>query len=98
MFIMREIDMKQELRNLIVKEDDLHILEVIKSLLVKSGVGAILIKKLALEALKKPKKISKQGKFMRGKNSRESWLTNLVYEISLCLSILYGFLQSKISA
>src|SRR5690606_36942898 len=50
--IMKTIDIKQELRNLIEKEDDLHLLEAIKTLLVKSRLDPLLKNKLASRALK----------------------------------------------
>jgi len=49
---MKTIDIKQELRNLIEKEDDLHLLEAIKRLLVKSSLDPLLKNKLASRALK----------------------------------------------
>ena len=49
---MKTIDIKQELRNLIEKEDDLHLLEAIKTLLVKSRLDPLLKNKLASRALK----------------------------------------------
>ncbi|MGK7392228.1 MAG: hypothetical protein ACNS60_17885 [Candidatus Cyclobacteriaceae bacterium M2_1C_046] len=49
---MRATDIKQELRTLIEKENDLHILEAIKTLLVKSSLDPILKEKLTSRALK----------------------------------------------
>jgi hypothetical protein len=46
------IDIKQELRTLIEKENDLHVLEAIKTLLVKSSLDPILKEKLTSRALK----------------------------------------------
>lgn len=52
MITMKATDIKQELRILIEKEKDLHILEAIKTLLVKSSLDPILKEKLTLRALK----------------------------------------------
>jgi hypothetical protein len=49
---MKTIDIKQELRALIEKEQDLHILEAIKTLLVKSSLDPVLKEKLTSRALK----------------------------------------------
>lgn len=49
---MEPIDIKEELRTLIEKENDLHILEAIKTLLVKSSLDPILKEKLTSRALK----------------------------------------------
>lgn len=49
---MNTRDIKQELRRLIEEEKDLHILEAIKTLLVKSSLDPILKEKLTLRALK----------------------------------------------
>lgn len=49
---MEPIDIKEELRTLIEKENDLHILEAIKTLLVKSSLDPILTEKLTSRALK----------------------------------------------
>jgi hypothetical protein len=54
---MGEIDIKQELRTLIEKENDLHVLEAIKTLLVKSSLNPILKEKLTSRALKAEKDI-----------------------------------------
>lgn len=48
---MKATDIKQELRTLIEKETDLHILEAIRTLLVKSSLDPILKDKLTLRAL-----------------------------------------------
>lgn len=50
--LMKTIDIKQELKTLIEKEKDLHILEAIKTLLVKSSLDPILKEKLSSRALK----------------------------------------------
>jgi hypothetical protein len=52
MITMKTTDIKQELRTLIEKEKDLHILEAIKTLLVKSSLDPILKEKLTSRALK----------------------------------------------
>jgi len=52
MITMKATDIKQELRMLIEKENDLHILEAIKTLLVKSSLDPILKEKLTSRALK----------------------------------------------
>jgi hypothetical protein len=52
MITMKGTDIKQELRMLIEKENDLHILEAIKTLLVKSSLDPILKEKLTSRALK----------------------------------------------
>jgi len=52
MITMKATDIKQELRMLIDKEKDLHILEAIKTLLVKSSLDPILKEKLTSSALK----------------------------------------------
>jgi len=52
MITMKATDMKQELRILIEKEKDLHILEAIKTLLVKSSFDPILKEKLTSRAFK----------------------------------------------
>ncbi|WP_026950171.1 hypothetical protein [Algoriphagus mannitolivorans] len=49
---MRETAIKQELRRLIEKENDLHLLEAIKTLLVKSSLDPVLKEKLTTRALK----------------------------------------------
>lgn len=49
---MRGTDIKQELRTLIENENDLHVLEAIKTLLVKSSINPILKEKLTSRALK----------------------------------------------
>jgi hypothetical protein len=49
---MKATDIKQELKLLIEKEKDLHILEAIKTLLVKSSLDPILKEKLTSRALK----------------------------------------------
>jgi predicted transcriptional regulator len=49
---MRGTDIKQELRTLIENENDLHVLEAIKTLLVKSSINPILKEKLTARALK----------------------------------------------
>ena len=48
---MKTIDIKQELWNLIEKEDDLCLLEAIKTLLVKSSLDPELKSKLTSRAL-----------------------------------------------
>ncbi|WP_235954890.1 addiction module protein [Cyclobacterium salsum] len=50
--IMGAIDIKQELRTLIEKENDLHVLEAIKTLLIKSSLDPVLKEKLTSRALK----------------------------------------------
>lgn len=52
MTLMKTIDIKQELKTLIEKEKDLHILEAIKTLLVKTSLDSILKEKLTSRALK----------------------------------------------
>jgi hypothetical protein len=52
MITMKSTDIKQELRMLIEKEKDLHILEVITTLLIKSSLDPILKEKLTSRALK----------------------------------------------
>ncbi|WP_245189381.1 hypothetical protein [Lunatimonas salinarum] len=49
---MGKLDIKQELRALIEKEKDVHVLETIKTLLVKSSLNPILKEKLTSRALK----------------------------------------------
>jgi len=49
---MKATDIKHELRMLIEKEKDLHILEAIKTLLIKSSLDPILKEKLTSRALK----------------------------------------------
>lgn len=49
---MKTKDIKEELITLIEKEKDLHILEAIKTLLVKSSLDPILKEKLTSRALK----------------------------------------------
>lgn len=49
---MRAMDIKEELWNLIEKEDDLHISQAIKTLLVKFSLDPLLKNKLASRALK----------------------------------------------
>ncbi|MEO0555106.1 MAG: hypothetical protein AAF149_18000 [Bacteroidota bacterium] len=49
---MKAIDIKQELRSLIDQENDLHILEAIKTLLQKSSLDPVLKEKLTSRALK----------------------------------------------
>jgi hypothetical protein len=49
---MRAMDIKKELRILIEKENDLHVLEAIKTLLVKTSLDPILKEKLTARALK----------------------------------------------
>ncbi len=48
---MEPTKIKQELRALIEKENDLHILEAIKTLLIKSGLDPTLKEKLTSRAL-----------------------------------------------
>lgn len=50
--IMKATDIKQELWTLIEREKDLHVLEAIKTLLVKSSLDPILKEKLTSRALK----------------------------------------------
>lgn len=52
MTLMKTIDIKQELKTLIEKEKDLHILQAIKTLLVKTSLDSILKEKLTSRALK----------------------------------------------
>ena len=52
MIIMKAIDIKQELRSLIDQENDLHILEAIKTLLQKSSLDPVLKEKLTSRVLK----------------------------------------------
>jgi len=52
MINMGGTDIKKELRSLIEKEKDLHVLEAIKTLLVKSSLNPILKEKLTSRALK----------------------------------------------
>ncbi|WP_439484207.1 hypothetical protein [Cyclobacterium plantarum] len=49
---MGAIDIKQELRTLIEKENDLHVLEAIKTLLIKSSLDPVLKERLTSRALK----------------------------------------------
>lgn len=58
---MKSIDIKQELRVLIDEERDLHILEAIKTLLMKSSLNPVLKEKLTSRALRSEKDI-KLGK------------------------------------
>ncbi|WP_235114922.1 hypothetical protein [Cyclobacterium qasimii] len=58
---MGKIDIKKELRALIEQENDLHVLEEIKTLLVKSSLNPILREKLTSRALKAEEDI-KAGK------------------------------------
>ena len=50
MITMKATDIKQELRTLIEKENDLHVLEAIKTLLVKSSLDQVLKEKLTSRA------------------------------------------------
>lgn len=54
---MNSIDIKQELRVLIDEEKDLHVLEAIKTLLMKSSLNPILKEKLTSRALRSEKDI-----------------------------------------
>lgn len=72
---MKETDIKQELRALIEKEKDLHILKAIKTLLVKSSLDPILKEKLTSRALKaeediKAGKVSTRKEFEKKMDSR----------------------------
>jgi hypothetical protein len=58
---MGAIDIKQELWTLIEKEKDLHVLEAIKTLLVKSSLDPVLKEKLTSRALKAEEDI-KEGR------------------------------------
>jgi len=49
---MEAIDIKQELGRLIKKENNLHVLEAVKTLLVNSSLDPILTEKLTARALK----------------------------------------------
>ena len=49
---MAATDIKQELRTLIEKENDLHILEEVRALLVKSSLDPMLKEKLTSRALR----------------------------------------------
>ena len=62
---MKTIDIKQELRELIEKEQDLHILEAIKTLLVKSSLDPVLKEKLTSRALKAEEDIQAGRVFTR---------------------------------
>jgi hypothetical protein len=66
---MKTIDIKQELWNLIEKEDDLRLLEAIKTLLVKSSLDPELKSKLTSSALQ-AEEDTKQAEFIQGKSSR----------------------------
>ena len=61
MITMRAMEIKKELRILIEKENDLHILEAIKTLLVKSSLDPTLKEKLTSRALKAEEDI-KEGR------------------------------------
>jgi hypothetical protein len=52
MIIMGAIDIKRELSKLIEKENDLHVLEAIKTLLVSSSLDPVLKERLTSRALK----------------------------------------------
>jgi hypothetical protein len=52
MIAMETTDIKQELRTLIDNENDLRVLEAIKTLLVKTALDPVLKEKLTLRALK----------------------------------------------
>lgn len=60
MIVMKAMDVKKELRILIDRENDLHILEAIKTLLSKSSLNPILKEKLTNRALKSEQDI-KEG-------------------------------------
>ncbi|MDH5475731.1 MAG: hypothetical protein OEX22_08590 [Cyclobacteriaceae bacterium] len=62
---MKEVDIKQELRSLIDKENDYHILEAIKTLLQKSSLNPILKEKLTSRALKSEKNIQEGNVYTR---------------------------------
>ena len=65
MFIMKAVDIKQELRSLIDQENDLHILEAIKTLLQKSSLDPVLKEKLTSRALKSEKDIREDNVYTR---------------------------------
>lgn len=65
MFIMKAVDIKQELRSLIDQENDLHILEAIKTLLQKSSLDPVLKEKLTSRALKSEKDIREGNVYTR---------------------------------
>jgi len=57
---MNATDIKTELRELIDNETDLHVLEAIKTLLIKSSLSPLLKEKLTSRALKSEKDIEKR--------------------------------------
>ena len=62
---MGALEIKEELRTLIVKENDLQVLETIKSLLVKSSLDPILKEKLTSRAIKAEEDIKAGRVFTR---------------------------------
>lgn len=62
---MNSINIKEEIRSLIDKENDRHVLEVIKNLLMKSNLDPILKEKLTSRALKAERDIGDGNVFTR---------------------------------
>lgn len=62
---MNSINIKEEIRSLIEKENDRHVLEVIKNLLTKSNLDPILKEKLTSRALKAERDIGDGNVFTR---------------------------------
>ncbi|AFL82701.1 hypothetical protein Belba_0029 [Belliella baltica DSM 15883] len=62
---MNSINIKEEIRSLIEKENDSHVLEVVKNLLTKSKLDPILKEKLASRALKAERDIDDGNVFTR---------------------------------
>lgn len=68
---MKATDIKQELRTLIDKEKDLHILEAIKTLLVKSRLDPVLKEKLTTRAFKAEEDIQSGKVYTREEFEKE---------------------------
>ena len=62
---MKAVDIKRELRSLIDQENDLHVLEAIKTLLQKSSLDPVLKEKLTSRALKSEKDIHEGNVYTR---------------------------------
>ncbi|WP_373520657.1 hypothetical protein [Aquiflexum sp.] len=65
MIAMETTDIKQELRTLIDNENDLRVLEAIRTLLVKTGLDPVLKEKLTSRALKAEEDIKAGRVFTR---------------------------------
>ena len=65
MIVMKEVDIKEELRILINREKDIHVLEAIKTLLSKSSLDPALKEKLSNRALKSEQDIKEDKVYSR---------------------------------